>query len=62
MASLFAEVVVEESFELAAKAAKERMLRLTPQERLAIHQKIVRMYYGDDLDSRIQNVVEVIQR
>ena len=57
------EVVVESSFEAAEQATKERMARLSPEERLKIYQQLLRQIYPDDLlDSRIQGTVEVFQR
>ena len=56
------EVVVEESFEVAAKATRKRNQRLTPGERLEIHAKLLQQFFSDGLDARIQGTFEVIER
>ena len=56
------EVIVEASFESAARATRERMARLTPEERLNIQHQLLRMIYPHGLDERIQETFEVIQR
>lgn len=54
--------MVEESFEAAAQATRERMAKLTPEQRLHIHSLLLGLIYPDGLDSRIQGTVAVIQR
>ena len=56
------EIVVETSFEAAERAACERMWALTPDERLDIHERLMRFIHPDGLGSEIQATFKVIQR
>jgi hypothetical protein len=54
------EIVVESSFEAASRASCERMWALTPDERLDIHERLMRFIYPDGLGDKIEPVFEVI--
>ena len=56
------EIVVEDSFEAAERATLERMWSLTPDERLDLHERLLKFIYADGLGSEIQATFEVIQR
>ena len=56
------EIVVEESFEAAAQATRERMFKLSPEERLEMTELLRKQLYPDGLEPDFQKTVEVIQR